>query len=169
MDFYETIRRRRSIRAYKSDHVPTNALANIVEAARLAPSACNRQPWKLVAVTNAEMRKKLCAVCKQEFLGEAPVILLALGAAENSWKRACDDHHIVEIDLGIMMEHVVLAAAAEGLGTCWVCAYDVPAVNAAAGVSAPWSVLAMSPLGYASGEPTPLDRKPISEMFELWD
>ena len=120
MEFYEVLKTRRSIRSYKSDPVPEEALRRIAEAAQCAPSACNRQPWKLVAVRNAALRKKICEVYRNPFLAQAPVILLALGNASMAWQRPGDDHSIVEIDLGIMFEHAVLAAAAEGLGSCWI-------------------------------------------------
>ncbi|UKI32954.1 MAG: nitroreductase family protein [Lentisphaeria bacterium] len=145
MEFYEVLKTRRSIRAYKSDPVPEAALRRIAEAAQCAPSACNRQPWKLVAVRNAALRKRICEVYRNPFLAQAPVILLALGDASTAWQRPGDDHSIVEIDLGIMFEHAVLAAAAEGLGSCWICAFERAKMDAAAGISAPWTVLAVSP------------------------
>lgn len=169
MEFYEVLKTRRSIRSYKSDPVPEEALRRIAEAAQCAPSACNRQPWKLVAVRNAALRKKICEVYRNPFLAQAPVILLALGNASMAWQRLGDDHSIVEIDLGIMFEHAVLAAAAEGLGSCWICAFERSKMDAAAGISAPWTVLAVSPLGYAAAEPNPYQRKPSAETFEIID
>ena len=169
MEFYEVLKTRRSIRSYKSDPVPEEALRRIAEAAQCAPSACNRQPWKLVAVRNAALRKKICEVYRNPFLAQAPVILLALGNASMAWQRPGDDHSIVEIDHGIMFEHAVLAATAEGLATCWICAFERAKMDAAAGIQAPWTVLAVSPLGYAAAEPTPYQRKPSAETFEIID
>ena len=118
---------------------------------------------------NAALRKKICEVYRNPFLAQAPVILLALGNASMAWQRPGDDHSIVEIDLGIMFEHAVLAAAAEGLGSCWICAFERSKMDAAAGISAPWTVLAVSPLGYAAAEPNPYQRKPSAETFEIID
>ena len=84
MEFYEVLKTRRSIRAYKSDPVPEAALRRIAEAAQCAPSACNRQPWKLVAVRNAALRKRIYGVYRNPFLAQAPVILLALGDASTA-------------------------------------------------------------------------------------
>lgn len=164
MEFYETVKKRRSIRGYKSDPVPEAALRRIGEAVRLAPSACNLQPWKFRVVTNPELRAAICAVYTREWLAEAPAIVVALGNSEACWKRL-EGKPIIDMDIGIVMEHLVLAAAAEGLGTCWVCAYDVNRMNHALNIIPPWSVYAISPLGYASVEPAKLDRKSHDEIF----
>ena len=167
MEIYDAFKMRRSIRNYKSDPIGDESLMRIAEAASIAPSACNRQPWKLIAVRDSRMRKAICEACPQRMLPTAPVILLAVGNASEAWKRPGDDHSIVEIDVGIMFQQTVLAATAEGLSTCWVCAYDVAKVNQAAGISAPWSVLALSPLGYAASPAAPIRRKPLNEVFEI--
>ncbi len=169
MEFYDVISTRRSIRNYADRPVPDDALNRIAEAAVLAPTACNRQPFKILAVRNAELRAAICAACPQRFLPEAPVILVALGDMKNAWRRAGDDHSIVELDLGIVFEHVVLAAAAEGLATCWVCAYERKRMDAALHLEESWSALAISPLGYASGPAAPIGRKPLEDLFEIID
>lgn len=102
-----------------------------------------------------------------KFIAEAPMVLLALGNPKQAWQRPGDDHSIVEVDLGIMFEHVILAAEAEGLATCWVCAYTRANVDAALEIPAPWTVLALSPLGYANADPLPFNRKPLAETFEI--
>ena len=167
MDFYDVVSTRRSIRHYSDRPVPDGLLMKIAHAASLAPTACNRQPFKILAVRNPELRAAICTACPQRFLPEAPVILVALGDMKNAWRRAGDDHTIVEMDLGIVFEHVVLAAAAEGLSTCWVCAYDLGKINEALKLEEPWSALALAPLGYAAAEAAPLQRKPESEIFEI--
>ncbi len=164
MKFYEVIKSRRSIRSYKSDPIPENALQRIGEAVQLAPSACNLQPWKFRIVLNPELRAKICAVYSSEWLAEAPAIVVALGNRDECWKRL-EGQPIIDMDIGIAMEHLVLAAAAEGLGTCWICAYDVARMNRALNIMAPWSVYAISPLGCANTEPTKLMRKPLDEVF----
>lgn len=150
MDFYDVISTRRSIRHYSDRPVPDASLDRIAQAVQLAPTACNRQPFRILAVRNPELRAAICRACPQRFLPEAPVILVALGDMKNAWRRVGDDHSIVEIDLGIVFEHAVLAATAEGLSTCWVCAYDRKRMDEALKLGEPWSALAVSPLGYAS-------------------
>lgn len=169
MEFYKVINTRRSIRNYSDRPVPEDSLKRIAEAAALAPTACNRQPFKILAVRNAELRAAICAACPQRFLPEAPVILVALGDMKNAWRRTGDDHSIVELDLGIAFEHAVLAATAEGLATCWVCAYDRKRLDAALKLEGSWSALAISPLGYATEPPPCIGRKPVDELFEIID
>ncbi len=168
MEFYDLLKKRRSIRGYKNDPVPDAALAKIAEAVSLAPSACNRQPWKVIAVRDAALRAKICAACPaMKFLAEAPVILVGLGDASAAWQRPGDDHSIFELDFGIMFEHAVLAAAEEGLAGCWICCFERAAMDAALGVQAPWTVLAVSPLGYAAKPAGPFSRKPSADTFEI--
>ena len=166
MDFYDVVKNRRSIRGYKSAAVPSEALERIAEAVRLAPSACNIQPWSFRVVLNDEMRQKICQCYSADWLKEAPAIAVVLGNAESSWKRLEGDP-IVSMDVGIVMEHFVLAAATEGLGTCWICAYDIEKMNKALGIMKPWSVYAISPLGYADAEPREFSSKPMDELFKV--
>jgi len=166
MEFYEVIKSRRSVRAFKNDPIEKESLDNIARALQDAPSACNIQPWKFKIVFNEEIRDKIASCYTSSWLKTAPAIIIAMADMEKCWKRL-DGRPIADIDIGIAMEHVVLAAAAEGLGTCWVCAYEVEKLNRTLGIKAPWTALVISPLGYAASEPAPINRKPISEIFEV--
>jgi nitroreductase len=166
MDFYEVIKTRRSIRSYKSDPIPEESVNRISEALRLAPSACNLQPWSFRLVLNEKKRADICACYGGKWLAEAPAIIVALGNYETCWKRP-EGTPITEIDIGIAMEHVVLAATAEGLGTCWICAYKMEEMNKAMNIIPPWSVLAISPLGYPAETPQQKERKPADELFRI--
>ena len=166
MEFYEVLKTRRSIRSYKPDAVPERALKNIAEAVNLAPTACNRQPFKLLLVRDPEMRKTICANCKFGFLAEAPVIAVMMTNESASWTRY-EGNPAADIDASIAMEHLVLAAAAEGLGTCWICAFSRPEMNAALKISAPWSAFALSPIGFAAAGPRPFARKNLAEVVEI--
>ena len=166
MDFYEVIKSRRSIRAYKSNQIPEDTLDKIAEAAVCAPSACNLQPWSFRIVLNEKKRSDICACYGGKWLKEAPAIIVALGNYETAWKRP-EGRPITEIDMGIVMEHIVLAAAAEGLGTCWICAYKQEEMNKAMHIIYPWSVLAISPLGYPNETPEMKPRKPKDEIFKI--
>ncbi|MDD5698850.1 MAG: nitroreductase family protein [Victivallaceae bacterium] len=166
MDFYEVIRKRRSIRSYKSDPIPEAALQRIAEAVHLAPSACNFQPWKIKIVTDPGLRAQISANYTRDWLIQAPAIAVIIGNSKQCWKRF-DGTPSVNIDIGIAMEHLILAATAEGLATCWIGAYDMAKMNAVLGVVPPWNVLALSPLGYADQEPTNVPRKPINKIFEI--
>jgi nitroreductase len=166
MDFHDVLRKRRSVRSYKNDPVPKKALDKIAEALALAPSACNLQPWSFRIVLNPEIREKICSCYGGKWLAEAPAIIVALANMEECWKRP-EGTPIADIDIGIAMEHVVLAATAEGLATCWICAYEIEKMNRAIGVMAPWTTLAISPLGYANETPKPRPSKDRDEIFKI--
>ena len=166
MEFYEVLKTRRSIRAYKPDAVPENALKKIAEAVNLAPTACNLQPFKLLLVRDPAMRKTICGHCRFGFLAEAPVIAVMMTNESASWTRY-EGNPAADIDASIAMEHLVLAAAAEGLGTCWICAFSRPEMNEALKIQAPWSAFALSPIGYAAGAPRPFTRKALGEVVEI--
>lgn len=166
MDFYDVIKNRRSIRSYKSDPVPQEALQRIAEAVYFAPSACNMKPWKIKLVIDPDLRAKIAANYTQSWLAEAPAIAVIMGNNKQCWQRPEDDP-IVQIDVGIAMEHLVLAATAEGLATCWICAYEIEKMNAALDVDDPWNVLAISPLGYSDAIPKDVPHKDINKLFEI--
>ncbi|MCW3985384.1 MAG: nitroreductase family protein [Candidatus Bathyarchaeota archaeon] len=114
MDIFETIETRRSIRKYKPGSISNKELKMIFEAARLAPSAANRQPWRFVVVRDAERKQALAkAANNQMFLADAAAIVTAIGDPEISERW-------YEKDPKIAVEHMVLAAAALGYGTCWI-------------------------------------------------
>jgi nitroreductase len=166
MEFYDVVKNRKSIRAYKDEPIEKDALKRIGEAVNLAPSACNIQPWSFRIIMNREIRESICSCYKNEWLKKAPAIIVALGNRDAAWKRL-DGSSIINVDLGIAMEHLVLAAAAEGLGTCWICAYDVSRMNSVLGILPPWEVLAISPLGKAAENPEPRKRKALPDVFRI--
>ena len=110
MEFYEVLKTRRSIRGYKPDAVAENVLNRIAEAVNLAPTACNRQPFKLLLVRDPAMKKTICANCKFEFLAQAPVIAVMMTNESAAWTRF-EGNSAADIDASIAMEHFVLAAA----------------------------------------------------------
>jgi nitroreductase len=166
MEFYDVVRSRKSIRSYKDDSIGKDALKRIGEAVSLAPSACNIQPWCFRIILDREVRNSISSCYKNEWLKQAPAIVVAIGNKEAAWKRL-EGSSIIDVDIGIAMEHLVLAATAEGLGTCWICAYDVARMNSVLGILPPWEVLAISPLGTAAENPQPRKRKPISDVFRI--
>ena len=165
MEFYNTLGQRRSIRGYRSDPVPPEKLERIREAVRLAPSACNRQPYRFLLAESDEARGAVCSCYRADWLAEAPLIVVALGNREEAWKRL-DGTSAHPIDVAIAMEHLVLAAASEGLGTCWVCAFDQQAMHRALGLEARWDVVALTPLGVPGANPRVIQRKSVDELFE---
>jgi len=163
MEFYEVLRQRRSIRGYQSTPVPQDKLDRVLEAVRIAPTACNLQPFRFLLIESPERKKLIADSYRQPWFAEAPVIVAALGSADKAWKRfnGVSAH---TIDVAIAMEHLILAAAAEGLGTCWICAFDQEKAHRDLGLDPEWEVVALTPLGFPSVQPGPLTRKSIDEI-----
>ena len=159
LDVLETIKIRRSIRKYKPEAIPDEKLRKIFEAARLAPSAGNHQPWRFVAVQNANRKRTLATVANnQAFLADAAAIVAAIGDPEMS-KRWYDK------DVMIAVEHMVLAAVTLGYGTCWIGAFDEEEVKSLLKIPKGMRVIALLPIGIPDIAPPPRSRKELSEIF----
>ncbi|MHC4307794.1 MAG: nitroreductase family protein [Planctomycetota bacterium] len=164
MDFYETIKLRRSIRAYKKDPVEDDKLVRILNAARLAPTAANRQPLSLIVVKNDQVKRKLKDAYSQEWFYTAPVIICACALPDVAWKRN-DRKAYVDVDVAIAMDHLILAASAEGLGTCWIAAFKPKVVKEVLNIPDNLEPLILTPLGYPEVIPEPTFRKPLEEII----
>ncbi len=165
MDVMQAIRTRRSIRKYLPDPVPAEALATILEAARLAPTACNNQPFRVIVVKGAALREQLVPACKgQKFVGEAPVVLVGCALEADSYPRQAGWLNTFAIDTTIVFDHVTLAAAALGLGTCWIGAFEEGAVREVLGIPANWRVVCLMPLGTPAEQPEARPRKTLDEL-----
>jgi len=164
MDVFEAITARRSIRKYKSEPVSSAQFGKILEAARLAPSAGNRQPWRFVVVRD-ENRKGQVAVAanNQAFLRDAGAIVVAAVDPEISprWH---------EKDIMIALEHMILAATALGLGTCWIGAFNEDELKRLLKIPEKIKVVALLPIGSPNEKPRPTPRKSFHEIFfkEEW-
>ena len=168
MDFYDVVKNRRSIRGFQSTPIPDEAVRRIAAAVNAAPSACNLQPFAFKLVRNAQLKERLAACCKQPFPATAPAILAVITDPEKAWTRG-DGFNSADTDMAIAMEHAILAATAEGLGSCWVCAFDTLRVAEVLGVAAPRRVMALCPLGYPAVPPREFVRKDESQIFEVMD
>jgi nitroreductase len=147
MDIYETIRTRKSVRSYLDKPVEEEKLDRVLEAARLAPSARNRQEWRFVVVTDPTTRRKLVdAASGQEFVGSAPVVIACCAETDGHLMKC--GHPSFLIDVAIAVDHLTLAAAGEGLGTCWIGAFDQGAVRSILGIPEEIQVVELLPLGY---------------------
>ena len=158
MDVFDAIRFRRSIRAYEERPVEREKIEKLLECARLAPSAKNRQEWRFIVVTDPEKRKRLVDACKgQGFVGEAPVVVVGLAdPSESRWYK---------VDLGIAMEHIALCAVELGLGTCWIGAFYQEKVKEILDIPEQKEVVALMTVGYPreeKGEVT--ERKRLDEI-----
>ena len=169
MDVSEAIRKRRSIRKYQARKVENDKIERVLEAGRLAPSAKNLQEWRFIVVRDDGRRRRLAEAAKgQTFVGEAPVVIAAC-ATMTDYVMTCGQL-TYPIDLAIAVEHMVLAAAAEGLGTCWIGAFYEEEVKKVLNVPPQVRVVALLPLGYPDESPAPRPRKEMEEIvaFETW-
>jgi len=165
----EAIRKRRSIRAYQDRPVEEEKLRAVLEAGRLAPSAGNRQEWRYLVVQDPETRSKLAeAAHGQAFVGQAPVVLVACAKADDH-RMPCGELSY-PIDVAISLDHITLKAVEEGLGTCWIGAFDQAAVKGLLSIPADVRVVELMPLGYPAEEPGPRSRLGFDEVvtFEKW-
>lgn len=163
MNIYDTIMTRRSVRAYQDKPIPEEVLERLLEATRWAPSANNLQPWKLIVVHDAQKRHDLAvAAMNQTFLAQAPVVLAAVSLAPGHIMTC--DVPLYPVDVSIAVDHLTLAAAAEGLGTCWIGAFRQDPVRQILDVPETCKVVILTPLGYPADEPAARTRKSIAEL-----
>jgi nitroreductase len=149
MEYTELIRTRESVRNYDPDRsVPKEILEKILDAGRLAPSACNCQPWKFLVISSSAILEKVRACYKREWFEEAPLILVVLGLKDKAWKRSYDGYNSIETDVAIALTHIILAAENEGVGTCWIAAYNPSILKEALGLDENQLIFGITPLGY---------------------
>ena len=169
MDYQKLIRTRRSIRGYRPDPVPEDVLQRILDAARVAPTAANRQPFQLIVITDPSTRARLKEVYDRDWFWTAPVIIAGCVETDKAWQRS-DGFNAAEVDLSIVMDHLILAAADEGLGSCWICNFDESKAKQILGIPDGVRVIALTPLGLPAAEPRLFQRKPLEELVrrEHW-
>jgi nitroreductase len=166
MDVFTAIRQRRSVRAYKAVEVEEEKLKKILEAARLSPSASNRQEWKFIVVRNEETKKKLAkAAFGQSFIGEAPVVLVACGT-ESKAIMACGQPAYT-VDVSIACSFMILLAHELGIGTCWIGAFKEDEVKKILKIPDSVRIVAMIPLGYPDEDPSQRSRKGLDQIISF--
>jgi nitroreductase len=170
MNFQELIRARYSVRAYKPDPVEEDKLARILEAARQAPTAANRQAFRIIVLPTKGREAELRRVYGRDWFTQAPLVLAVCALPAEGWVRKADGWNAAEVDATIAMAHIVLAASEEGLGTCWIAAFDPAAAREVLGLPADVIPSAFTPLGYPADSPAPKKRRPLGELVhkERW-
>jgi nitroreductase len=175
MEVMDAIKKRRSIRAYKSTPVDQTALDAILEAGRLAPSWANTQTWRFVVVRDPKMKTELADNANQpgsrnnNVMKQAPVVIAACAelnrAGFREGKPVTDkDGSWFMFDLGIAMQNMVLEAQELGIGTLYIGAFDAKKAGAAIGVPDGYACVALMPLGYPDEQPEARPRKALSEI-----
>lgn len=169
MEFSDLIEKRYSVRAYRQDPVDDDTLERVLEAARLAPTAANRQPFQLIVIHTAGREAELKRIYNADWFVSAPLLICACGVPGESWVRH-DGKNYNDVDVAIAVDHLILAATEEGLGTCWVAAFNVPAAREALRLPDEVEPVAFTPLGYPADEPGPKMRRAIAKLvrYETW-
>jgi nitroreductase len=166
MKVLEAIQKRRSVRKYKEESIPEETLLRVLEAARLAPSGKNFQPWKFIIVKDKEIKERLAqASARQFFIAKAPIIIVGCGFPDNSYTRMGRYMKSWSVDVTIALEHLILQAQEEGLGTCWIGSFEEEEVKAILNVPEEVKVLALTPLGYPDEIPRFRGRKSLDEII----
>jgi nitroreductase len=169
MDFNELINKRYSVRAYQSDPVEEEKLQKVLHAARLAPTAANRQPFQFIVIHTAGREADLRRIYKADWFCKAPLVICACAVPSQAWSRM-DHKNYSEVDVTIAMDHLILAAADLGLGTCWVAAFNPTAAREVLQLPEGIEPIAFTPLGYPADQLGAKKRKPLSELvrYERW-
>ena len=171
MDIITAIKNRRSVRAYDQRTIPDNTCQLLLSALRYAPSACNLQPWHFIIVKDENLRRDLAQACNsQTWMAQAPLIIAACGDPEKAYKVMGGQHNSLDTDLAIALDHLSLAAVEQGLGTCWIGAFDEQKVKALLSVVPDIRVVTLMTVGYPASPDLnhPVKeqkRKPTSEIF----
>ncbi len=167
-DFFELVSSRYSCRAYTNAPVSHDEVMAILETARLAPSACNKQPWKFMVLTSEEDKNVVIDSYSRDWIKTAPVYIVALGCEKEAWHRGSDNFDATPVDLSIACEHICLAATSLGLGSCWVCNFDEEKLRAELNISEEWIPIAIIPIGYPDPEVAVPEkkRKTIDEIVQ---
>ena len=179
MKFDQILRMRRSTRSFDSRPVKAEDVISIVEAARLAPSACNSQTWRFVTVTRPESIRRICheamrPVIPNRWLEQAPLVFVGcsqLDVIANRIGSGVTGIEYYQIDLGIAMEHMVLKATELGLGTCWIGWFDENTLKKILNIPNKIKVSALLAVGYSKDESSrKRKRNPLEKIVysEKW-
>jgi nitroreductase len=169
--FLELAKKRFSLRNYLDKPVEHEKLMYVLESGRVAPSAANFQPWHFIVIRDKEMRIKIGTTYNRPWFMKAPVIIVICGDHQSSWKRADGKDHC-DIDISITTDHMTLAAAEAGLGTCWICNFDAKKTSEILNLPGHIEPIAYLSLGYPDMDEDKgsrhLVRKKLEEIVH-WD
>lgn len=169
MDFKDLAQRRYSVRSYLSTPIEKKILIDVIEAALLAPSAVNFQPWKFVVVTEPDLLVRLYSCYHRDWFKTAPACIVAIGDHDKGWHRPTDDKDYTDIDVAIAIDHLMLAATEIGLGTCWICHFNSEKCAEIFDLSSNLEPIAMIPIGYPSTDMVPEKNRKSMDQMVFWN
>lgn len=158
MSLLNVIFGRRSIRRYKSEPIPDPVLRNILEAGRLAPSADNAQPWHFIVVTESRIKERLSRGRWNRFIKAAAVTVVGCGYTHDEWST---------VDVTIALENMVIAAEAQGVGSCWIGDFEEEKVKELLGIPEDLKIVALVSFGYPAEKPSPTNKKSLETIVHF--
>ena len=174
MDFLDLVRKRRSVRRYSDRPVSREDLLKCLEAARLAPSACNSQSWHFIVIDEPELKRRVAERIfsglygMNKFAQEAPVLVAVVSEKEKflaSFGGQVRDTSYCLVDVGIACEHLILQAQELGIGSCWIGWFDEKALKKEMGIPSGKKIDIVISLGYpAEDKIVPKVRKSLEEI-----
>ena len=167
MDLKELIADRYSVRAYLPQEVEPEQLEYILECARLAPSAANRQPWLFYVVTTPGAKKKVWEAYPKDWLTNIPAYIVVCKNVDEVWVRSFDGKDSGDIDASIAAEHICLAAAEQGLGVCWICHFNPVILTEALGLPPHIEPVVIFSIGYIDPEKSKMPQKKRKLLSEI--
>jgi len=161
--FIDLVQKRYSVRSYRRDPIPNDVLQRVLQAAVLAPTAANRQSFRLYVVATAGREEELKRIYSRDWFTAAPYVICGCSIPAGNWVRR-DGKNYSDVDIAIVFDHLILAAADEGLGTCWIGAFDPLAAREVLRLPESEEPVLFTPLGFPADQPTAKRRKPMSEL-----
>lgn len=167
MELSDIIKNRYSVRDYKPIEIGKTLILDILEAARLAPSAVNFQPWHFIVIQEDKVLSEMKGCYDRNWFKTVPTVIVACADHSQSWKRSSDGKDFATIDLAIAIDHITLKATELGLGTCWVCNFDVNRCSELLNLPQNIEPVALIPLGYPNSKSPVKKRKPLDEIVHF--
>jgi len=168
MTVFEAIRKRYSCRAYQDRPLEKEKLNQLLESARLAPSAKNTQDWRFVVITNKEIKRKVAQTTNRPEIFEKAGAIIAACSNSNEVMRC--GQAIGPIDVAIALEHIALQATELGLGTCWIGSFETEKVRSILGIPTDINIIELMTVGYPADKPKTPNREPIEKIvcYDKW-
>ncbi|MGF7139947.1 nitroreductase family protein [Roseimarinus sediminis] len=165
MEFSELVKQRYAVRDFSPRKVEEAAIEKLLDTARKAPSAVNFQPYRIYLVESDSKLDAVKSCYHRNWIKSAPLIFVVVGLHKMGWKRAVDSKDHTDIDAALFIDHLMLQAAEMGLGTCWVCNFDLEALSQVLQLADDEIPVAMVPVGYPTSSDIPVKmRKGIDEL-----
>ena len=170
MEFSNLITDRYSVRAYLANQIEDTKLQAVLEAANLAPTAANRQPFQIIVIHTQGREEQLKQIYNRDWFVQPPLVICVCALLAQGWERKYDGKNYSVVDAAITMDHLILAATNLGLGTCWIAAFDPDAARKILKLPDDVEPVAFTPLGYPADEIKVKKRKKLSDLvrYETW-